>query len=448
MGKDTSFFRKIPAVQTLLEDPASTPLLQAHGHDEVVAALRRALDELRGEASRGRCEPPDRADLLTRTALLLLPPARRLINATGVLLHTHLGRAPLPAESEPLLTGYMNLEISLADGERGNRNALAGEMLARLTGAPAAMVVNNNAAAVLLMLTAFASGREVLISRGELVEIGGSFRIPDILEQSGCVLREVGTTNRTTLDDYRRAITERTAGILKVHPSNFRIRGFVSQVPARELAAAARERGLPLWVDQGCGLIRPIPGFDLGDEEPVADLVEAGAEVVTFSGDKLLGGPQAGLLAGSREAVERMLGHPLYRALRPGKETYIWLQAVLRHHLARRWEAIPLWGLAMAPVEGLKKRALAVRKRLPELDLHLEDARSRFGGGTTPLFEFPSVALRWKTENPQARFARLLARPKPVLGYIQGDALHFDLRTVFPDEDPALTEALREVAAT
>lgn len=446
MGKDTSFLRKIPAVQTLLEHAAAAPLLQAHGREEVVAALRKVLDALREEARTGAAVLPDPATLLGRAARLLDPPVRRVINATGVLIHTHLGRSPLPQEGGALPGGYMNLEIALDDGSRGNRNVLVADVLARLTGAEDAVAVNNNAAAVLLMLSAFARGREVLISRGELVEIGGSFRVPEILEQSGCVLREVGTTNRTTLADYLEGVTERTAGVLKVHPSNFRIQGFTSSVSVRALSAALHERGLLLWVDQGCGLVRPVSGFDLGDEEPVTELISAGADLVCFSGDKLLGGPQAGLAVGRKELIGRMLHHPLYRALRPGKETFVRLQAVLSHHLSRNFERIPLWAMARTPVEALEQRARRILKRLPGPGWKAVEAKARFGGGTTPLLEFPSAALRWAAQDPQAQLSRLLSLDLPVLAYIQDEALLFNLRTVFPEEDVPLADAIREVA--
>jgi L-seryl-tRNA(Ser) seleniumtransferase len=247
MGKDTSLLRKIPAVQALLEDPAAGILMKTHGRGEVVFALRAVLEDLRVRAREGRPPRMDREDILARAADLLSPPARKVVNATGVLIHTHLGRSPLRAAPMDLLAGYMNLEMSLEDGSRGDRNALAEGMLARLAGSEAALVVNNNASALLLMLSAFARGGEVLISRGELVEIGGSFRIPDILVQSGCILREVGTTNRTTLNDYLDAMSPQARGILKVHPSNFRIQGFTQGVDAASLAAAAHERGVPLW---------------------------------------------------------------------------------------------------------------------------------------------------------------------------------------------------------
>jgi len=256
----------------------------------------------------------------------------------------------------------------------------------------------------------------------------------------------VGTTNRTALADYLGAVTERTAGVLKVHPSNFRIRGFTSSVCVRELSAALHERRLPLWVDQGCGLVRPVPGFDFGDEEPVTDLICAGADLICFSGDKLLGGPQAGLTVGRKELIGRMLHHPLYRALRPGKETFVRLQGVLSHHLGRNFERIPLWAMARMPVVVLEQRARSLLKRLPGLGLKVVEAKARFGGGTTPLLEFPSAALRWGAQDPQARLTRLLSLDLPVLAYIQDEALLFNLRTVFPEEDVPLADAIREVA--
>jgi L-seryl-tRNA(Ser) seleniumtransferase len=443
MGKDNAFLRKLPAVGALLESPAGRALEAGFGHAEAVWALRCALEELRaagtGDAS---------SEVIAgRAERLLAPPLRRVVNATGVLIHTHLGRAPLPDPGD-LLAGYSNLEIDLADGSRGDRNHLAEAMLRRLTGAEAALAVNNTAAAVTLALGAFAKGGEVLVSRGELVEIGGSFRVPEILEQSGCVMREVGTTNRTRLADYAAAGGERARGILKVHPSNYRIQGFVEGPSTAELASLARERGLPLWVDQGCGWVRPIGGFDFPDEEPVPRLLEAGADLVFFSGDKLLGGPQAGLAVGRAEAVARMRRHPLYRALRPGKETFALLQATLAAHLSERWERLPLWRMALAPLEELRARAGALAGRAPALGLRVADHPFRFGGGTTPLREFPSIALAWAPPSPAAAFARLLGRDAPVLGVIQEEHLLFDLRSVLPEEDAVLLEAMEEARSS
>jgi L-seryl-tRNA(Ser) seleniumtransferase len=443
MEKDSAFLRKLPAVGTLLESPAGRSLEGDFGHGEAVWALRRALDTLRAER-RGPTSPEAVAD---RARRLLAPPLRRVVNATGVLIHTHLGRTPLPDPGD-LLTGYSNLEIDLANGDRGDRNHLAEALLRRLTGAEAALAVNNTAAAVMLALAAFAKGGEVLVSRGELVEIGGSFRVPEILEQSGCVLREVGTTNRTRTADYAAAVSDRTRGILKVHPSNFRVVGFTESPSPEELGALARERGLPFWVDQGCGWIRPVAGFDFPEEEPVPRLLEAGADLVFFSGDKLLGGPQAGLAVGRTAAVGAMRRHPLYRAVRPGKETFALLQATLAAHLGGQWERLPLWTMALTPVEELRKRARAVARRAQQVGLEVVDHPSRFGGGTTPLREFPSAALAWAPPSPAEAFGRLLSRQHPVLGIIQGDRLLFDLRTVLPEEDPILLEAFKDVAGS
>lgn len=440
MEKDSAFLRKIPAVGSLLEHPAGRALQESFGHAEAAWALRRVLDVLRAE---GRGDL-DAAAVAGRAGRLLSPPFRRVVNATGVLIHTHLGRAPLPDPGD-LLEGYSNLEINLTDGSRGDRNHLAETLLARLTGAEGALAVNNTAAALTLALGAFAKGGEVLVSRGELVEIGGSFRIPEILEQSGCILREVGTTNRTRLEDYAAGMSDRTRGILKVHPSNYRVVGFSETPDTASLAALAREKGLPLWVDQGCGWVRPVGGFDFPEEEPVPRLLDAGAGLVFFSGDKLLGGPQAGLIVGRAEAVAAMRRHPLYRALRPGKETFALLQATLAAHLAGRWERLPLWRMAMAPVETLQRRARAVARKTG-VELSLRPHPARFGGGTTPLREFPSVALAWAPRAPAETFARLLDRPVPVLGIIQDDRILFDLRAVLPQEDAELIRGIREAA--
>lgn len=439
MEKDSAFLRKLPAVGALLESPSGRALEGEFGHGEAVWALRRALEALRAD----RRGDPDPEAIAERARGFLSPPLRRVVNATGVLIHTHLGRAPLP-DPEDLLGGYSNLEIDLAGGARGDRNHLAETLLQRLTGAEAGLAVNNTAAAVTLALAAFAKGGEVLVSRGELVEIGGSFRVPEILEQSGCILREVGTTNRTRTSDYAAAAGERTRGILRVHPSNFRVVGFTESPSPEELGALARERGLPFWVDQGCGWIRPVDGFDFPEEEPVPRLLEAGADLVFFSGDKLLGGPQAGLAVGRTAAVAAMRRHPLYRALRPGKETFALLQATLTAHLSGRWGRLPLWRMALTPVDALRRRARALARRTGR-DMEVVDHPCRFGGGTTPLCEFPSIALAWSPPTPAEAFGRLLERPLPVLAVIQDERLLFDLRTVLPEEDVVLAKAIAEI---
>ncbi|MFS8665825.1 MAG: L-seryl-tRNA(Sec) selenium transferase, partial [Limnochordales bacterium] len=342
--------RRLPAVDQLLKAPAVAAAAQRLPRPLVVDAVRAAVAEARQRILAG-APPPDGPALAQRAAAHVHALRRRLltpvINATGVVLHTNLGRAPLSRASiaamEAVAAGYSNLEYEIETGRRGSRHVHGEALLTRLTGAEAAMVVNNNAAAVLLVLSALAHGREVIISRGEMIEIGGAFRIPEVMAQSGCLLREVGTTNRTHRRDYEQAIGPQTAAILKVHPSNYRVVGFTASVSTRELAALARRHGLLLIEDLGSGVLLPTEGYGLAHEPTVQETVAAGADLVTFSGDKLLGGPQAGIIVGRRDLVERCRRHPLARAVRVDKLTLAALQATLQHYLDGTVEEIPVY---------------------------------------------------------------------------------------------------------
>jgi L-seryl-tRNA(Ser) seleniumtransferase len=362
----------------------------------------------------------------------------RVINATGIFLHTNLGRAPLPgsvaAGLAPLLDAACDLELDLDTGRRTRRNRRVEPLLTALTGAEGALVVNNNAAALLLVLAALAAGREVVVSRGELVEIGGSFRIPEILTAAGARLVEVGTTNRTRLADYAAAIGPQTALVLKVFPSNYRLSGFVAAVAPAALADLAHRHGLPLLVDEGSGLLRPHRAPQLRAHPSLAELVAAGADLACGSGDKLLGGPQAGVLVGRRELVERCARHPLYRALRPDRAALATLEAVLRLHL--RQQELPLdrmWPDAAAHRARLERLAARVGAEVVA-------AVGFLGGGSAPEAPIPGEALALRGSDDLQR--RLRLGDPPVVGYLRGERLILDLRTVDPADDEALAGAV------
>ena len=446
--------------------PALQRLVELYGRGLVRVQVRRELDRARRELDRGRDEPAAELDrdrdggdaprALTELSERVRagveeavgPPLRRVLNATGILLHTNLGRAPLPrdvAASLPaLLDAYCDLEIDLTTGRRGERNRRCERLLRLLTGAEAALVANNNAAALVLALATLAAGREVVVSRGELVEIGGSFRIPEILAAAGARLVEVGTTNRTRLDDYRRASTPATALLLKVHPSNYRIVGFAESVPSAALAGLAAETGVPLLVDEGAGLLRPVePGqgaaAPLRAHESHEELLAAGASLVCGSGDKLLGGPQAGLLLGRRDLVERCRRHPFYRALRPSRLTYAALEAVLRRRLAGEPGALDaLWPDPAAHEARIRAVTAALGAEVVTADAFV-------GGGAAPEAPIPGPVLSLPGDERLLR--RLRLGDPPVVGYLREGRLLLDLRTVAPEDDAGLIGAVTAARA-
>ena len=401
--------------------------------DAARAVLARAREELQAGF-----EPGDLAERLTaELAAAKRPALRRVLNATGVVLHTNLGRAPLAAAAlervEAVGRGYSNLEYDVDEGARGSRQDHVAGLLRRLTGSEAALVVNNNAAAVLLALAALAEGREVVVSRGELLEIGAGFRIPDVLARSGARLVEVGTTNRTRAADYERAIGERTALVLRVHQSNFRVVGFTEQPRVEELAAVAQRHGLPLVDDLGSGVL-----VELADEPSARASFAAGADLVTFSGDKLLGGPQAGVVVGRAELVEQLRRHPLQRALRADKLTLAALEGTLRLYLdpERALREVPVLRMLEEPVEAVRARA----ERLAEkVDGTVEETVGRVGGGALPLAELPSFACAVEEELAAA----LRAAEPPVIGIVRDGRLLLDCRTLADEELDEVAEAVR-----
>lgn len=411
----------------------------------MVEEVRRVLEKTRKEIRAGRHASSGAIEKLVERNLARLeePSLRRVINATGVVLHTNLGRAPL-APFEPLV-GYSNLEYDLAAGRRGKRDVHASNLIERLTGAPG-IAVNNNAAAIYLALNELAAGFEVVVSRGELIEIGDGFRIPEIMQRSGAVLREVGTTNRTHIDDYREAINERTRLLLRVHPSNFRIEGFTARPELRELVALAKDRGVPLYEDLGSGCVADLRAF--GVEEPlVADSIHAGVNLVSFSGDKLLGGPQAGILAGDRELIARLRRNPMFRALRLDKVIYQALETTLRHLVLERWDQIPALRMISQSSEELRGRAERLCGSLDGLRATVIEGSSVIGGGSTPGQPLQSWLIAIDCADVVEAERRCRLSDPPVVARIEDGRLLFDLRTVFADEEDELARVIRAACA-
>jgi L-seryl-tRNA(Ser) seleniumtransferase len=437
--------RSLPAVERVVVHLSGLP------RPLLVDCAREAVDAARARVASGDTVTFDDVldDAHARVARRRATRLRRVVNATGVLLHTNLGRAPLGREfvtdAIDVAAGYSNLEYRLTSGERGSRHEHAGALLARACGAEAGIVVNNNAAAVLLALGALARDRSVVVSRGELVEIGGGFRVPEIMAESGCRLVEVGTTNRTRRADYERALTPDTALVLKVHASNYRMLGFVESTPVSELASL----GPPVMLDAGSGLVdERTPWLErrpawLRDEPGVCQAIEAGAEVVTFSGDKLLGGPQAGIVVGSKDAILTIARHPLARATRADKLTLALLQEVATAYLSGRAASIPLWRMATVAVEVLRARADAIAATVP--GLKVVDTEAVAGGGSLPGLTIPSVAVAVEAGDTDALHAAL--RAEGVVARIDDGLLLCDLRSVDPDDDRLLAEALQSACA-
>lgn len=453
-------YSKLPKIDRLVDDPELSPCRASIGRAALVAVARDVISGFRARINAGEPapEPSVVVEAIRRDARRKERAAqRRLVNATGVVLHTNLGRAPLPAASlanvSAVLAGYSSLEFDVESGERRRRGSSAEAALAELVSAEASLIVNNNAAAVLLALTALAEGREVLVSRGELVEIGGGFRIPEILARSGATLVEVGTTNRTRIDDYARAVTERTACILRVHPSNFEVTGFTERPRLAELAALSRARGLPLLKDLGGGLVvtRPhgVLGHGLEREPTVQACLEAGADLVCFSLDKLFGGPQGGAIVGARDAVDKLRKDPLARAVRVDKLALAALEPVIAAYARADYDSVPVLKTLRTPLDELTARVERWRDSLGPFAERCEvvEVTSATGGGTLAS-DIPSVALAVAVASPDAFARALRTQDPPVIARIEGDRVLLDPRTVLPGEDESVVAALNEAFVT
>ena len=446
-------FSALPAVDTVLGARAIVELCEHHGRAIVTEAVRAVLDDLRQAIGAGKADTDDCTEASISDAVAglvrawLTPSLRPVFNLTGTVLHTNLGRAVLPAEAIEAMASMAgsasNLEFDLASGKRGERNTHIDGLIRRLTGAEAAVVVNNNAAAVLLTLNTFAQHREVLVSRGELIEIGGAFRLPDIMSRAGCTLVEVGTTNRTHLKDYCAAISDDTALLMKVHTSNYEVTGFTASVPEHKLVGLAHEHELPVATDLGSGSLVDLTQYGLPDEPTVAATIASGVDLVTFSGDKLLGGPQAGIIAGRKALIQRIKQNPMLRALRVDKITLAALSAVLGlyvdpERLPERLPAIRMLSRSQDDIQALATRlAPRLAARLaPEFGVDVQACRSQVGSGALPVDRLPSAALRCFDTSGRRSSGKALNRlatafralPVPVIGRVKDDALWLDLR--------------------
>jgi len=461
-------FRLLPSVDELLHTEAVQKLTHRFGHTGTAEASRNFIDDLRGKIADGSLAesqlkaaidnaPPELERRLQQSLSYSLRP---VINATGVILHTNLGRAPLSQDALRHVTeisqGYSNLEFDLSSGERGKRDVHVSRLFAKLLNTAerevSTIVVNNNAAAVLLALNSLAEGGEVIVSRGELVEIGGSFRIPDVMAKSGAILREVGTTNRTRIADYEGAITDRTKLLLRVHRSNFQIVGFTEQPSLEELVALGRKYNVPVMEDLGSGELFDLRQVGVHGEPMIADSLRAGVDVVTYSGDKLLGGPQAGLVSGDRELVAKLRSNPLFRALRVDKMFYAALEATLLAYLREDYDSIPALHMLRVTEEDLQHRAEHIARQLrissPQLEIEVVESRSVLGGGAAPGSTLPSRALAVRSGGLSSDdlLGRLRQWAMPIIARVEDQRVLLDLRTVDPAQDAAIVAALEGIS--
>lgn len=447
--------RDLPSVDSVMGAEPVAALSGAYSREWVVGLVRQELDQARSRVRRGEGVPSvmevaKSVCQQVRSAARVEP--RGVINATGVIIHTNLGRAPLSRAACDAMAmaagGYSNLELDLGNGRRGSRQAHLQSLLKQLTGAEAALAVNNNASALLLGLSAMAPGGEVVVSRGEAVEIGGGFRVPDVLRQSGAALVDAGTTNRTYVEDYERAITENTAALLKVHASNFRVEGFTASVEVPDLVELGRSRGIPVLHDVGSGCLLPTQRYGLAHEPMPQESVAAGADLVFFSGDKLLGGPQAGIVVGKRDLVAKLERHPLARAVRIDKLSLAALTATLLHYLREEAESeIPVWRMISESEESIEKRARRWRERLGQhATIEVKRSRSAVGGGSLPGESLPTWALAAACgegrQSPEELAARLRRADPPVVARIEDDRVMLDPRTVLPEDEEEMLESL------
>ena len=459
----SQLLRNLPSVERVVSSDILAAAVATYGREWLVDLTRDALAEARRDILAGG-QPrslADIAEIVKRTVdELVTPSPRPLINATGVVIHTNLGRAPLSkaaiAAADAVSRGYSDLEIDLATGRRGSRQAHLQSLLQQITGAEAALVVNNNASALLLGLSALAAGREVIVARGEAVEIGGGFRIPDVLRQSGCTLVDVGTTNRTYVRDYADAVTENTAAFLKAHASNFRVEGFTAAVEERDLVELGERTSVPVLHDVGSGALLPTERYGLAHEPMPQEAIAAGVGLVFFSGDKLLGGPQAGIVVGKRDLVNRLERHPLARAVRIDKMSLASLTATLTHYLTGNAESeVPVWRMISTTPEELQARAERWRDAISGssgYETAVVPARSAIGGGSLPGETLDSWALSISAngtgQSAESLLSALRERSTPVIARIEDDTVRLDPRTVLPEQDDDITRTLIESLAS
>jgi len=463
----SDLFRLLPSIDELLRNPRLEALAQREGRNATLEAARASLEQLRADITAGKFDEAQvrfrlgdlQRDVEQRLQQSLACSLRAVINATGVILHTNLGRAPISHAALQHLSeisqGYSNLEFDLSTGERGKRDSHVARLFAKLLNSAerevSTIVVNNNAAAVLLALNSLAEGGEVLVSRGELVEIGGSFRIPDVMAKSGAILREVGTTNRTRIADYERAITERTKLLLRVHRSNFRIIGFTEQPSLEELVALGRKHNIPVMEDLGSGEIFDLRNVGVRGEPMIADSLRAGVNLVTYSGDKLLGGPQAGIISGDRELMAKVRANPLFRAVRVDKMFYAALEATLLAYLREDYDSIPALRMMRISEEELARRSQQMAKhlsgKLAHLQIEVIESRSVLGGGAAPGSTLPTRVLAVKSASISADelCARLRQWQTPIIARVEDERVLLDLRTVQPEQEAEITTALQSI---
>jgi L-seryl-tRNA(Ser) seleniumtransferase len=462
----TSRLREIPSVDQILSRPRLVSLAETAGRGVVTQVARTVLANLRAQIIHGADNSASATSgeaiehhVAAEVEVLLAPSLRRVINATGVVLHTNLGRAPLASAAASAIgeaaTRYSNLEYDIESGARGKRDDHTARLLANLAGAESAIVVNNNAAAVFLVLNTLAKSAEVIVSRGELIEIGDGFRIPDIMAESGAVLREVGTTNRTRIRDYERAINKSTRLLLRVHPSNFRVTGFAERPALEELVALGKRKRIPVFEDLGSGCLADLSSAGIA-EPVVCASCRAGAAIVSFSGDKLLGGPQAGIIAGKKEIIARVRRNPLFRALRVDKLTIAALEATLKAYFRGAFDEIPALRMIRMSASEIALRSEAFAQRIrsslpPGTEINLTPGLSVIGGGSTPDQKLSTHLISIKSGNRSAasieQRLRKPLRGSPVIARIAGDRVILDLRTVFTDEEPALAASLAAALA-
>jgi len=441
--------QKLPALDALVRQPSAARLIEQYGRDLTLRALRDVLAELRAEIQQGGTALPVSQIILqaeARLAAWLHPTLIPVINASGIILHTNLGRAPLSRETiaamRAVSENYSSLEYDLAAGRRGQRSVHAESLLQLLTSAESALVVNNNAAAVLLVLTALAKNKEVVIANSQLVEIGGGFRVPDVMRQSGAKLRAIGTTNRVHLADYEEALDEGPALILTVHHSNFKIIGFTTEPDLRDIAQASHRKGVVLVHDLGSGALLDTAQFGLVHEPTVQEALQAGADIICFSGDKLMGGPQAGIIIGRRELLDKIKNHPLARALRTDKLILAGISATLTHYLkGQALEKVPVWRMIATPENEIAERAKRWQQNLQSGEVIT--GVSMIGGGSLPEESIPTWLLALATPPPNQLLERLRRLPLPIIARIEQDKAMFDSRTVLPEQDDDFIRGLQ-----